>query len=99
LQDDPRRWAPEAVHEVRIDTRLPRALRPGTYAAYLSLPDPAPRLRGRPAYSIRLANKGLWKPRTGYNDLGIRIAVTRQMNRRLGVTALDGTAKRPPWHE
>jgi hypothetical protein len=77
LKDDPRRWDPQTTHKVIIDSRLPRSLRSGSYAAYLSLPDPAPRLRGRPAYSIRLANKGLWEPRTGYNALGFLITVRR----------------------
>jgi len=35
----------------------------------LSLPDPETRLRDRPEYSIRLANKGLWEPATGSNLL------------------------------
>ena len=77
LGDDPRRWEPGGAHRIRIEARLPGTLPPGTYATYLNLPDPAPRLRGRPAYSIRLANQGVWEPRTGYNALGLPILVTR----------------------
>jgi hypothetical protein len=77
LADDPRRWEPGTAHRIRIAARLPLTLPPGTYASYLNLPDPAPRLRGRPHYSIRLANRGVWEPRSGYNALEIPVSVAR----------------------
>ena len=42
---------------------------PGGYSLYLAFPDPALSLARRPAYSIRLANPGLWSPTTGLNTL------------------------------
>ena len=49
---------------------------PGTYALSVALPDAAPSLAGDPAYSVRLANEGLWNARTGANDLGRAVVVT-----------------------
>jgi hypothetical protein len=48
---------------------VPRSLPPGQYDRLLHLPDPSPRLYGRPEYSIRLANRGVWEPATGFNRL------------------------------
>lgn len=48
---------------------------PGTYEAFLNLPDPEATLRRRPEYSIRLANEGVWEPSTGYNNLQATIAI------------------------
>jgi hypothetical protein len=41
----------------------------GRQALSLALPDRAASLAGKPAYSVRLANQGLWDPATGRNDL------------------------------
>jgi len=41
----------------------------GDYALYLAFPDPAGSLARLPAYSIRLANPGLWSATTGWNAL------------------------------
>ncbi len=73
---DPRLWWPGDT--IRIDTSFALAAlsRPGTYRAFLNLPDTSARLAGRPEYSIRLANRGVWEPRTGYNNLGAAIAVS-----------------------
>ena len=75
LRDDPRRWGAGEAQSVAIDTTLPAGIAPGTYDLLLNLPDPAPRLRGRPDYSIRLANPGSWEAATGYNALGIAVTV------------------------
>jgi hypothetical protein len=48
----------------------------GTYELYLAFPDPAPSLANMPAYSIRLANPGLWSGRTGWNALRQQLRVT-----------------------
>jgi hypothetical protein len=66
---DARDWQPGDPRDVRLRARLPRALPPGSYEVLLALPDPAPRLRGRPGYAVRLANEGLWEPATGLNAL------------------------------
>jgi hypothetical protein len=75
LADDPRRWGAGEAHTIRIDAALPASLPMGTYTIFLNLPDPAASLRGRPEYSIRLANRGVWEPRTGYNALGLSLRV------------------------
>ncbi len=70
LPDDPRRWLPDNDrHAVALDVRLPNSLTPGRYQVLLNFPDPCPSLHDRPEYSIRLANRGVWEPPTGYNSL------------------------------
>ena len=54
---------------------IPTTIPAGTYRMFLSLPDPAPSLAGRPAYAIRLANPGLWERSTGYNRLRRSVTV------------------------
>ncbi len=67
---DPRRWLPDAGPLVLpLQMQLPPTLPAGTYDVLLHLPDPEPTLYGRPEYSIRLANTGVWEADTGFNDL------------------------------
>ncbi len=66
---DPRWWIPNNTNVAMIEGSLPADTIPGTYDLFLSLPDPTPKLYGKPAYSIRLANKNLWEESTGYNSL------------------------------
>ena len=74
LAGDPRRWLPGG--ETTIDETVSVAGIPeGTYELLLNLPDPSPDLRTRPAYSIRLANAGLWEEATGYNKLDHSITI------------------------
>ena len=75
LAIDPRRWGAGETHDIAVAGCLPAAIEPGVYDAFLNLPDPAPRLRGRPEYSIRLANLGVWEPKTGYNSLRVAVRV------------------------
>lgn len=72
---DPRHWSSGSSRQVDISAAVPKYLAPGRYKLLLNLPDAAPSLHGRPAYSIRLANKGTWEALTGYNRLLMRIAV------------------------
>ena len=48
---------------------LPPSIIAGQYEVMLNLPDGYKSLQGNPAYSIRLANEGLWEPSTGFNQL------------------------------
>ncbi|MGB8699198.1 MAG: DUF4832 domain-containing protein, partial [Thermosynechococcaceae cyanobacterium] len=67
---DPRFWFPEAGPiTVKVSGKIPKNAATGQYDVLLNLPDPMPRLNGRPAYSIRLANQGVWQPDTGFNSL------------------------------
>jgi hypothetical protein len=64
---DVRGLAPGATKTFRVDVPVPAAA--GPKALSLALPDDAASLAGNPAYSVRLANQGLWDPATGRNDL------------------------------
>ena len=54
---------------------IPTDMPAGQYEVLLDLPDPYPSLRGRPEYSIRLANGDTWEPSTGFNRLSQRLRV------------------------
>ncbi|TMJ11480.1 MAG: DUF4832 domain-containing protein [Alphaproteobacteria bacterium] len=73
LREDPRQWSSGETRKVVIRTPLPAALAPGTYDLLLNLPDPE--LRRRPQYNIRLANRGTWEAKTGYNRLLTSVTV------------------------
>jgi len=74
---DPRRWLPDlGTFTLDIQAGLAGDLPAGTYDVLLNLPDPAPLLYGRPDYSIRLANQGVWEAVTGFNDLLVDLIVT-----------------------
>jgi hypothetical protein len=49
---------------------LPRDMPKGTYIVALWMPDKFERLRDRPEYSVRLANRGVWNAEKGYNKIG-----------------------------
>ena len=77
LDSDPRRWTAGETHRLDVEARRPASLPAGTYALFLNLPDPAPRLADRPEYSIRVANRDTWEAATGYNALGLDLRVRR----------------------
>jgi hypothetical protein len=78
LPDDPRFWLAgdsltySLAYTLCIRTDMP----PGDYEMLLRLPDPESRLYGRPEYSIRLANEGVWEAGTGFNNLLHTVTVT-----------------------
>jgi Domain of unknown function (DUF4832)/Domain of unknown function (DUF4874)/Ca-dependent carbohydrate-binding module xylan-binding len=75
---DPRRWYRESGEiTVRAAPVVPADVPAGSYDVLLSLHDPMPSLSGRPEYSIRLANKGIWEPNAGLNKLVSGLTVTR----------------------
>ena len=69
LPDDPRFWLPDSAVALRHTIGLPADLPEGDYDLLLGLPDPAPTLYGTPAFSVRLANEGLWEEATGLHRL------------------------------
>ncbi len=75
LPVDPRFWQPGDTVDLAGQIGIPSNLPPGRYSLYLNLPDPAPRLRFRPDYSIRIANKDVWQYATGYNNLNATVAI------------------------
>lgn len=76
LPDDPRRWSPGESAAIEVTGGIPSGMPPGRYRIFLNLPDPMPRLHGRPEYSIRLANAGLWEDSTGLNALRHSVVVS-----------------------
>lgn len=58
-----------------LSVRLPSDLASGTYDLHLFLPDASDALRHLPAYSVRFANLGTWEAGSGFNDLGLSVAV------------------------
>jgi hypothetical protein len=66
---DPRRWGPGEELSLKSSFQLPAGLAPGRYRLALWLPDPAPALRARAEYAIRLANEEVWDPSSGLNVL------------------------------
>ena len=64
---DPRFWGGGESQVLSLAAAVPADLPQGTYEMLFNLPDSDS--RGRPDYSIRLANEGVWEPTTGYNNL------------------------------
>lgn len=71
----PQFWLPGLA--ITLSETFPLASVPaGNYAVHLHLPDPAPSLRARPEYAIRLATQGLpFDTSTGFHALGTAVTV------------------------
>lgn len=80
LPEDPRTWKPSKSCTVSESVALPSDIAAGQYKLYLYLPDAESSLAGNPLYAVRLANKDIWNSTTGYNDLGVTIAVSATGN-------------------
>lgn len=78
MQTDPRRWPSLESSVIAEDLRLPDDLPDGVYRLSLWLPDPAPRLRNRPEYAIRLANQGVWDATRGLNRIAEDVVIRRR---------------------
>jgi hypothetical protein len=75
MSADPRLWLPGATATVSEKIRL-TSVPAGTYDLLLYLPDPELSLTARAEYAVRLANRDMWEPVTGYNRLGYQLTVT-----------------------
>lgn len=95
LTEDPRFWGPGETRLISFATVLPPDLEDGDYDVLLDLPDPERGLYGVPAYSIRLANDGVWDPATGFNDLHARVHV-RLLEARGASRCTAGDGRRDP---
>jgi hypothetical protein len=80
LPDDPRRFAPGITTTVSHTFCLPSDFVAGSYAYFISLPDPVPALASRPEYAIRLANLNVWDEATGLNDLNAGLVVNSTLD-------------------
>lgn len=74
--EDPRLWSLDNTNTINLTLGIPDDIEPGDYSVFLNLPDPEPSLYGNPAYSIRLANTGVWNSELGYNDLGVDLNIS-----------------------
>jgi hypothetical protein len=75
VNEDVRKWLPGETKEVNISAGIPSNIPTGQYQVFLNLPDPSSRLYFRPEYRVRLANKDVWEPSTGYNSLQQTVSV------------------------
>lgn len=78
LTSDPRLWKSGETMTVSEHLTLPANLPTGTYHLYLYLPDAEAALQTNAAYSVRMANTGIWDASTGYNDLKADVQVTNE---------------------
>jgi len=91
---DPRFWGAGETYVLQLDTMVPDDLDEGGYDLFLHLPDPERGLYGVPAYSIRLANAGVWEAQTGFNRLQAQVTVAAPARERLGACTDDDTRRR-----
>ncbi len=72
---DPRDWKGCYHYEYDEKITLPASLKSGgRYTLYMNLPDISPNLHDNPAFSVRVASKGVWDENTGYNRIASFIA-------------------------
>jgi hypothetical protein len=90
-----RLWLPGAGESKTLDlsAALPESIAAGSYEVLLNLPDPAPALRNRPEYSIRLANQKVWEDSTGFN----RLRTDVQVGAGKGIGAAPGVGRYLPY--
>ena len=75
---DVRRWLSGSTQTIDLTLSLPKDIAPGQWNVYLNLPDSAPTISNNPAYSIRLANQGVWQATTGYNLIKKDLVIHQQ---------------------
>jgi hypothetical protein len=66
---DVRAWR-SGENRLDLSVTLPPDMKAGRYAVALWLPDYHENLRGLPEYSLRFANRNIWRENEGYNYLG-----------------------------
>jgi hypothetical protein len=69
LPVDPRLWFSGGTYEIDFNINVPAEVPEGMYEILLALPDPMPRLKDNPEFSIRFGNKDVWEENTGFNKL------------------------------
>lgn len=72
---EPRFWQPLVENAMEFSVGMPADIPEGNYELLLNLPDPAPAIYDKPAFSVRIANDLVWETATGYNNLLVDINV------------------------
>jgi hypothetical protein len=75
LGQDVRFWGAGEEQTMAHTLALPPGTSPGRYELFLHFPDATTALAARPEFAIRLANRGVWEARTGYNRLDRELLV------------------------
>ena len=73
---DPRLWLAGSTVTLKQTVTVPAGITAGSYSLLLNLPAPESSIANLPAYSIRLANSGVWEPTTGFNKLLHEVVIT-----------------------
>jgi hypothetical protein len=66
---DVRKWVPGDDFWLRVKLRVPATLPRDRFRLSLWLPDASLSLQSKADYAIRLANLGVWDPKSGYNQV------------------------------
>ena len=79
LKADPRRWLPNyASSAINEQVTIPADMLEGTYHLYLHLPDKHASIAADPRYAVRLADENVWDEKTGWNDLGASVVISKE---------------------
>jgi hypothetical protein len=89
--DDIRYWLPGDIRSDGFVT-IPDSLAGGNYSLAIVFPDQSPILAYNPAYSIQLANAGIWDSEKGFNELNHIISVGAGGEGTLPMVPVDLTA-------
>jgi len=76
IDSDPRTWLPQKNILLDKFFQIPINITETNYRVILNLPDPEPSIHDNPYYAIRLANKNIWEPSTGYNIIRTNLQIT-----------------------
>lgn len=89
---DPRRWEAGKDTPVTVNVAVPPSVAPGNYSLGLWLPDQYDTLRTNPAYSVRLANTGIWNAATGIHTVAAAVSVGTPVTGTPAPTVTSGPA-------
>jgi hypothetical protein len=78
LKDDPRFWQSGDTVTLNVTAGLPEDITTGNFSLYMNMPDVSAFLHDNPLFSIRMANKDVWEPLTGYNNLKASVNVNNE---------------------
>lgn len=79
LKADPRRWLPNyASSAINEQVTIPADMLEGTYHLYLHLPDKHASIAADSRYAVRLADENVWDEKTGWNDLGASVVISKE---------------------